>query len=172
MLQTKCCRTRSLHSSMFWSHQQQWMHEAVFGNKPNRTNHLLHDLWQSASRDVAFKANKKMINFVWLLAVLSVGHQLENALHPLSHVATSCLGLTFSPLIDSSVLRVVCFACLWNLQLCLKAPWIVLTELMRNSGLDLDCFGIVVWHTRHTFGEDALPDDNGAPKLQLLTKTS
>jgi len=50
-----------------------------------------------------------------------------------------CVGLALSPLIDSSVLGMVCFTHPWKCGLCPQAPQLSLSELMRSCGSDMDC---------------------------------
>jgi len=69
---------------------------------------------------------------------------VRQTLHLTKSVTTWCVGMSFSSLIDSSVLGVVCFACLWKCGLCLQAPSILLSELTRSCRLNLDCLRIAI----------------------------
>jgi len=70
-------------------------------------------------------------------------------MHPAKALANSCVGLALLSLIDSSVLGVVCFACLWKCGLCLQALQISLSESMRSCGLDLNCLRIAILSLAH-----------------------
>jgi len=101
------------------------------------------------SKVIAFKVNRKYSLFV-SLTVHPIRHQLGK------HCTNICCNFVcwLSPLIDSTVLGVVCFACLWNLGSCLQAPQILLSELtdIPLSALlvvgivlcFLECFGFFV----------------------------
>jgi len=64
-------------------------------------------------------------------------------------VATLCVGLALSSLIDSSVTGVVCFTCLWKCGLCPQAAKISLLELIRSCELDVDCLRVAIFSSAH-----------------------
>jgi len=63
-------------------------------------------------------------------------------LHLATVLVTLCVELPLLSLIDSSVMGVVCFTHLWKRGLPLQTPQILLLELIRSCGLDLDCLRV------------------------------
>jgi len=90
----------------------------------------------------------KIISFLLVLTALPVRHQLGKHCTQ-QNLWQLCVVLALSSLIDSSVLWVVCFACLWKHGLCLQAPHVLLSELIRSCGLDLDCLRIAILSSVH-----------------------
>jgi len=92
--------------------------------------------------------NRKQLLFVGPHSAFSKT-SARQTLQLVKSVATSCVGLTLLSLIDSSVMGVAWFACLWKWGLHPQAPQILLLELIRRCGLDLDFLRIVIFFLAH-----------------------
>ena len=66
----------------------------------------------------------------------------RQTLHPVKSMASFVIDWFISD-------EVVCFACLWKHGLCPHTPYILLLELRRSCGLDLDCLRIVILSLAH-----------------------
>jgi len=128
----------------------------------------------SVSKVSALETNGKQFLFVGPHTASS-WTSTGQTLHLAKAVAASCVGLALSPLTDSPASGVVCFACPWKRCLCLQAPWILLFELTRSCGLDLDCFRIAslsLAHRAQFLVAKVLPALTGSPCQMMLQLVS
>jgi len=100
------------------------------------------------SKASALKTNGKQFLFVRPHSASS-WTSARQTLHPAKSVATSCVGFALSSMIDSSVLGLICFACMWKRRLCPQARQTPLSELTRSCGLDVDCSSIAILSLAH-----------------------